>query len=177
MASAPSPLSDHPIMDLPDNAPFSPQEVHEVTTTLNNLLRPLREFISLVNDVAIPPAAFLQIPLKQEQLQHALDAFSHVYDLMPRALFEQYIDYMISCRDALQSAEQLAPTAAPGSSLFGPLDLEDGPFGPRLAIPQDLVASLIYDAGLTNQEIADLIGTYLSEASEASISESVLFLA
>lgn len=36
-------------MSHPHDAVFSPEEVLEVTTTLNNLLRPLRDFITVVN--------------------------------------------------------------------------------------------------------------------------------
>lgn len=144
-------------MPLPDELPFSPAEIHKVTSTLDDLLHPIRDFISVVNGVAVPPASFLQIPLRQEQLQHAIDAFSQVYDLMPQQLFEQYMNFMLSCRDALQAAEQHAHSPT-GESPFGALEMEAGPNGPRLAIPQELVASLIYDVGLSNQEIADLIG-------------------
>ncbi|KAG8928962.1 hypothetical protein FRC01_005115 [Tulasnella sp. 417] len=149
-------------MALPDEAPFTPQEVEEVLSLVHNVFGPIQQYSILINSVAVAPAVFLQLPVYQERLQCLIDSFSTIYDLLPQSVFCQHMDAMLDCRDALTEAEQRAPlasdpTAAP---LFGELEWEDGPNGPRLSIPRDLVETLMYDVNLTNQEIAAILREY-----------------
>ncbi|KAG8921867.1 hypothetical protein FRC02_012306 [Tulasnella sp. 418] len=66
---------------------------------------------------------------------------------------------MITCRDALILAENSRmATWKSETPLFSVLDIEEGPKGLRLKIPRELVESMIEDAGLTNEEIAKLLG-------------------
>lgn len=150
-------------MPLPDETPFTPTEVIEVVQLVTNILSPIQNFISTVNGVAVAPDTFLQIPFQQERLQNLIDHFSVIHDLIPRPTFEQYMNAMLSTRDQLIEAETRAPPLSEartdGKPLFGALETECGPNGNmRLAIPQELVESLMDDVGLTNTEIADVLG-------------------
>ncbi|KIO19207.1 hypothetical protein M407DRAFT_31160 [Tulasnella calospora MUT 4182] len=147
-------------MPLPDEAPFTEAEVIEVVHLVNTVLSPINTFISSLDAAVVHPDAFLQIPYRQEQLQNLIDHFSVIHDLIPRPIFEQYLGSMLSASDQLAEAETRAPPLSGGSidsqPLFGALEREYTQNGSlRLAIPQELVESLMDDVGLTNDEIAD----------------------
>ncbi|KAG9040518.1 hypothetical protein FS837_000513 [Tulasnella sp. UAMH 9824] len=146
-------------MPLPDEAPFTPQEVEEVLNLVHTVFGPIQQYNTLVNSVAVSPAVFLQLPVYQERLQCLIDSFATIHDLLPEPVFCQQMDAMLDCRDALNMAEQRAPLASDPNArpLFGELQWEDGPNGPLLSIPWELVETLMYDVNLTNQEIANIL--------------------
>lgn len=157
-------------MPLPDEALFTEAEVIEVVHLVNTVLSPINVFISSLDAAVVHPDAFLQIPYRQEQLQNLIDHFSVIHDLIPRPVFEQYLGSMLSASDQLTEAETRAPPLSGGSMdgqpLFGTLEREYTQNGSlRLAIPQELVESLMDDVGLTNEEIADVLGTSQSTPS------------
>lgn len=152
-------------MPLSNEAIFTAAEVSEVNTLVTSILDSLRDFVNLVKGVAVAPAVFLQIPIRQEQLQNLIDSYSVIYDLLPRAVFEAHMDAMIQLRDELDTAEGRATQVSAGwdpmqSTMPRPLRWERGPNNGalRLDIPRELVETLIDDVGLTNQEISQLLG-------------------
>ncbi|KAG8923607.1 hypothetical protein FRC00_006040 [Tulasnella sp. 408] len=150
-------------MPLPDETPFTIEEVLEVLELVNTVLTPINAFVSTLNGAIVAPDTFLQIPFWAERLQSLIDHFSIIHDLIPRPLFEDYLNSMLSARDQLLAAETRAPPLSGGANdgklLFGTLQREYGPNGGvRLELPRELVQSLIDDVGLTNEEIANVLG-------------------
>lgn len=153
------PISPGQNMALSDEAPFTSQELEEILDLVHTVLGPIQQYSTLVNSIAVSPTVFLQLPVYQERLQCLIDSFSVIYDLLPQSVFCQQMDAMLDCRDALSMAEQHAPLVSDPNAtpLFGELQWEDGPNGPRLSIPRELVETLMYDVNLTNQEIANIL--------------------
>lgn len=152
-------------MPLPDEVPFTIEEVLEVVELVNTVLTPINAFISTLNGAIVAPDTFLQIPLWAERLQSLIDHFSIIHDLIPQPLFEDYLNSMLSARDQLLAAETRAPLLSgeenDGKLLFGTLQREYGPNGGvRLDLPRELVRSLMDDVGLTNEEIANVLGMF-----------------
>ncbi|KAG8957844.1 hypothetical protein FRC00_003450 [Tulasnella sp. 408] len=150
-------------MPLPDETPFTIEEVFEVVELVNTVLTPINAFVSTLNGAIVAPDTFLQIPFWAERLQSLIDHFSIIHDLIPRPLFEDYLNSMLSARDQLLAAETRGPPLSGGENdgklLFGTLQQEQGPNGGvRLELPRELVQSLIDDVGLTNEEIANVLG-------------------
>ncbi|KAG8912408.1 hypothetical protein FRC01_005109 [Tulasnella sp. 417] len=150
-------------MPLQDEAPFTEEEVLEVVQLIDSILIPIYDFITTLNAVVVAPETYLQIPYRQEQLQNLIDHFSIIHDLIPRPTYDPYLASMLLARDQLLEAEARAPPfseeGTDGRPLFGTLQLEYGPTGNvRLAIPKELVRSLMDDVGLTNEEVAQVLG-------------------
>lgn len=143
-----------------DPLPFSPDEISKVETATYRALQPIQAYIRKLRDIAVDPAAFLQLPMKQEQLQNLIDAYTSIFDLLPERFFCNHMDEMLLCWDQLADLESSRTAQGNLPSLFS-LEIELSEQGfPRLAIPQDFVETLINDAGLINPEIASLLGIF-----------------
>ncbi|KAG8938269.1 hypothetical protein FRC04_009189 [Tulasnella sp. 424] len=150
-------------MSLQHEAPFTEEEVLEVVQLVDSILLPIHDFIAMLHGLAVAPETYRQIPSYQEQLQNLIDHFSVIHDLIPRPTYDTYFASMLLIRDQLLEAEARAPplpeAGADGRPLFGTLQVECGPNGNvRLAIPEELVRSLMEDVGLTNAEVANVLG-------------------
>lgn len=162
------------IMPLAEEIPFSHAEVIELQSSVESLLLTFRQFITAVDQDRVDPHLVQEIPKHEEQLQNLIDSYSLIYDLIPEWLFIQQMDQMLAFRDVFlrllqcHEAELLREMisesqgdTATSRPLFGSLGYEGGPRGGiRLAIPLELVASLIHDVGLTNEEISSILGGY-----------------
>lgn len=151
-------------MSLQHEAPFTEEEVLEVVQLVDSILLPIHDFITMLHGLAVAPETYRQIPSYQEQLQNLIDHFSVIHDLIPRPTYDTYFASMLLIRDQLLEAEARTPplpeAGADGRPLFGTLQVECGPNGNvRLAIPEELVRSLMEDVGLTNAEVANVLGT------------------
>lgn len=150
-------------MPLPDERPLTADEISDIDRTALNTLKVVQQYVVHIRSVAVNPAVFLQIPVHHDLLQNLIDHYSILYDLLPRELFTLRMNEMIMCRDQLIEAEKTAPAQGDLPSLFTlELEISDRGF-PRLAIPRDFVEVLINDAGMTNSEIADVLGVYCDE--------------
>ncbi|KAG9043187.1 hypothetical protein FS837_009922 [Tulasnella sp. UAMH 9824] len=137
---------------------LTPHDVLDIVSTVNSILDAVQQYIHEVQSVAVDPAAFLQLPLKQEQLQNLIDAFAALYDALPWEIFESHMNEMLVYRDQLEDLENRAASRGDLPPLFS-LEWELSERGcARLAIPRDFVECLVYEAGLTNPEIASLLG-------------------
>lgn len=146
----------------PANEPsLTEAEVHGIDGCFQQTLDPIRCYLHDARSTAVNPTTLLQLPFKQDELQEVIDAYAVLYNLLPEELFTLRMDEMLVCRDQLIDLESTATAQADMAPLFT-LELELSDRGtPRLAIPQDFVEMLINDAGLSNREIAELLGRYL----------------
>lgn len=159
-------------MSLAEEIPFSPAEVIELQSSVESLLLTFQQFITAVDQDRVDSNLVQEIPKHEERLQNLIDSYSPIYDLIPEWLFIQQMDRMLAFRDVFlrllqcHEAELLREMisesqgdTATSRPLFGSLSYEGGPRGGiRLAIPLELVESLIHDVGLTNEEIASILG-------------------
>lgn len=139
-------------------APLTEDDIRAINTTVQAVLTPIQAYITQARSVAVDPRHFLQLPHQEDTLQNLIDAYAALYDQLPADLFHAQMNQLLAYRDQLVDLEQ--NTAQNGH--IPPLvqvEIELGPKGcPRLAVPQDFVESLIADAGLTNEQIAEVIG-------------------
>lgn len=163
-------------MPLADEIPFSPTEVIELKSSVDSLLLTIQHFITAVDQHRVNPNLVREIPNHEERLQNLIDSYSLIYDLIPESLFIQQMDQMLAFRDVFRwltqrhEAELLREIVSESQGdtansrpLFGHLGYEGGPRGGiRLAIPLELVESLMHDVGLTNEEIANVLGEFYS---------------
>lgn len=146
-------------MPLPEEEPFTDEEVAEIEQLVRSVLLPIHAFTRQATAAVIPPDVFLLVPAHQERLSELIDHFMAISDLLPPDYAARTHWDLLECRDRLLAIEGFGTLAGQIQPLFGNLDLEIGPHGhPRLALPQDFIQLMITEGDLTNVQIAELLG-------------------
>lgn len=145
-------------MPLPDEQPLSNESIDSVEKKVADTLAVVRQYLAHLRSTAVHPTLFLNLPIYHDCLQNLIDNYYDLQDLLPGELFLLRLNEMLDCRDQLLDMEKTAGTAVNLPSLFT-LDLESSARGcPRLSIPREFVEELFDEAGMTNREVADLLG-------------------
>lgn len=149
-------------MPLPDEVPFTAEELVEIEQLVRSVLTPIQSFTHQATAAVIPPEVFLLLPAHQERLETLIDCFTLICDLLPPDYFEHTKWELLECRDRLLAVEAYGTLASQSQPLFGSLGVEVGPKGyHRLALPREVIEIMITEGDLNNTEIADLLGERL----------------